>query len=181
MSSDQSIIKRVQYHDKTLKCYYVYYNGKLERVHYGENPLEGIPTIKRSERPDNTTLKSGRPKAKNYLANSDLLRMYDDSVKLGTMTDEYIMAMMLLVHKYSLKASFRSYTWLDDMKAVAISHIYNGWRNFDPEKSKNPFAYNTSICHNAFLSEIASQKRQQRVKDSIAIEHGLLPSHGYEE
>ena len=39
--------------------------------------------------------------------------------------------------------------------------------NFDPEKSKNPFAYFTQIIYYAFIRRIAKEKKQQKIKDRI--------------
>ena len=39
--------------------------------------------------------------------------------------------------------------------------------NFDPEKSKNPFAYFTQIIHYAFLRRIQKEKKQLEIKTKI--------------
>ena len=39
--------------------------------------------------------------------------------------------------------------------------------NFDPEKSKNPFAYFTQIIHYAFLRRIQKEKKQLDIKTKI--------------
>ena len=39
--------------------------------------------------------------------------------------------------------------------------------NFNPAKSKNPFAYFTQIVYYAFLRRIAKEKRQLDIKDKI--------------
>ena len=47
--------------------------------------------------------------------------------------------------------------------------------NFNPEKSKNPFAYFTQIIHYAFLRRIQREKRQLEIKNKI------LERSGYDE
>ena len=47
--------------------------------------------------------------------------------------------------------------------------------NFNPEKSKNPFAYFTQIIHYAFLRRIQREKRQLDIKNKI------LERSGYDE
>ena len=48
--------------------------------------------------------------------------------------------------------------------------------NFDPAKSKNPFAYFTQIVYYAFLRlRIQKEKRQMEIKDKI------LEKSGYDE
>ena len=39
--------------------------------------------------------------------------------------------------------------------------------NFDPEKSKNPFAYFTQIIYYAFLRRIQKEKKQLEIKQKI--------------
>ena len=39
--------------------------------------------------------------------------------------------------------------------------------NFDPEKSKNPFAYFTQIIYYAFLRRIQKEKKQTHIKNKI--------------
>ena len=46
--------------------------------------------------------------------------------------------------------------------------------NFDPAKSKNPFAYFTQIIYYAFLRRIAKEKRQMDIRDK------LIEKSGYE-
>ena len=44
--------------------------------------------------------------------------------------------------------------------------------NFNPAKSKNPFAYFTQIVYYAFLRRIAKEKRQLDIKDKILEKSG---------
>ena len=39
--------------------------------------------------------------------------------------------------------------------------------NFDPEKSRNPFAYFTQIIYFAFVRRITKEKKQQKIKDKL--------------
>ena len=45
--------------------------------------------------------------------------------------------------------------------------------NFDPEKSKNPFAYFTLIIHYAFLRRIQKEKKQLDIKTKIIEKSGF--------
>ena len=40
-------------------------------------------------------------------------------------------------------------------------------KNFNPEKSNNPFAYFTQIIYYAFLRRIAKEKRQTHIKNKM--------------
>ena len=44
--------------------------------------------------------------------------------------------------------------------------------NFDPEKSKNPFAYFTQIIYYAFIRRIQKEKKQQQVKQKMIANFG---------
>ncbi len=48
-------------------------------------------------------------------------------------------------------------------KENCVQYIHN----FDPEKSKNPFAYFTQIIHYAFLRRIQKEKKQLEIKTKI--------------
>ena len=45
--------------------------------------------------------------------------------------------------------------------------------NFDPEKSRNPFAYFTQIIHYAFLRRIQKEKKQLDIKNKIIEKTGF--------
>ncbi len=49
-------------------------------------------------------------------------------------------------------------------------------RNFNPEKSNNPFAYFTQIIYYAFLRRIAKEKKQSHVKNK-SIEKNAYESY----
>ena len=51
------------------------------------------------------------------------------------------------------------------------------FRNFDPNKSKNPFAYFTQIIYYAFLRRITKEKKQLYVKYKATEQYGLIDEH----
>ena len=48
------------------------------------------------------------------------------------------------------------------------------FRNFDPNKSKNSFAYFTQIIYYAFLRRITKEKKQLYVKYKATEQYGLI-------
>ena len=48
------------------------------------------------------------------------------------------------------------------------------FRNFDPDKSKNPFAYFTQIIYYAFLRRIMKEKKQLYVKYKATEQFGIF-------
>ena len=63
----------------------------------------------------------------------------------------------------------------EDMISDGIENCVQYVHNFNPEKSKNPFAYFTQIIHYAFLRRIQREKRQPEIKNKI------LERSGYDE
>ena len=55
----------------------------------------------------------------------------------------------------------------DDMISDGIENCVQYIHNFDPEKSRNPFAYFTQIIHYAFLRRIQKEKKQLDIKTKI--------------
>lgn len=58
----------------------------------------------------------------------------------------------------------------------AIENIIQYYRNFDPAKSKNPFAYFTQIAYYAFLRRILREKRQSYIKHKLIQNSDILDS-----
>ena len=67
----------------------------------------------------------------------------------------------------SYRPNFINYTYRDEMISDGIENCLQYCGNFDPEKSKNPFAYFTQIIYYAFLRRIAKEKKQTHVKNKI--------------
>ena len=63
----------------------------------------------------------------------------------------------------------------DDMISDGIENCVQYIHNFDPEKSRNPFAYFTQIIHYAFLRRIQKEKKQLEIKTKI------IEKTGYDE
>lgn len=64
----------------------------------------------------------------------------------------------------SYKSNFINYGFREDMIADGIENCIQYIHNFDPEKSKNPFAYFTQIIYYAFLRRIQKEKKQLYVR-----------------
>ena len=65
----------------------------------------------------------------------------------------------------SYRPNFINYTYRDEMISDGIENCLQYVANFNPEKSKNPFAYFTQIIYYAFLRRIAKEKKQSHVKN----------------
>lgn len=88
---------------------------------------------------------------------------------------EYIgQCFMLIAENMSHKYNFLSYTFRDEMVADAIENCVMYADNFNPSKSKNPFAYFSQIVYYAFLRRIQREKKQLYVKYKSTEMHGVL-------
>lgn len=82
--------------------------------------------------------------------------------------------LMLIAEKLSHKPNFLQYTFRDEMIADAIENCIMYFDNFDPKKSKNPFAYFTQIIYFAFIRRIHKEKKQLYVKYKSTEQIGVL-------
>ena len=73
----------------------------------------------------------------------------------------------------SFKPNFVNYMFKDDMVCDGIENCVQYINNFNPEKSKNPFAYFTQIIHYAFLRRIQKEKKQLEIKTKIIEKTGF--------
>ncbi len=62
------------------------------------------------------------------------------------------------------KPNFANYTFKEDMVSDGVENCLLYIDNFDPEKSKNPFAYFTQIIYYAFLRRIQKEKKHLYIK-----------------
>lgn len=70
----------------------------------------------------------------------------------------------MIATRLSNKANFIAYTYKDEMIGDALENCITAVDSFNPEKSKNPFAYFTQIIWYAFLRRIEKEKKQTYVK-----------------
>ena len=73
----------------------------------------------------------------------------------------------------SYKPNFVNYMFREDMICDGIENCLQYIDNFDPEKSKNPFAYFTQITYFAFLRRIQREKKQLDIKTRILEKSGF--------
>ena len=73
----------------------------------------------------------------------------------------------------SYKPNFVNYMFREDMICDGIENCVQYIHNFDPEKSRNPFAYFTQIIHYAFLRRIQKEKKQLEIKTKIIEKTGF--------
>ena len=78
-----------------------------------------------------------------------------------------------IANHLSYRPNFINYTYRDDMISDGIENCLQYMDNFDPAKSKNPFAYFTQIIYYAFIRRIQKEKKQQQVKQKMIANYGI--------
>ena len=75
----------------------------------------------------------------------DLVKQAEDVGDPKPQVTEYIGECFLLIaERLSTRPNFINYPYRDEM--IGIRWVFDVTGNFDPEKSKNPFAYFTQCC-----------------------------------
>lgn len=114
-------------------------------------------------------------KKRNYLDNEKLYNCFvewykeiekakAENKKEPPMPEYIVYSIMSIPENLISKSNFNGYTFKEDMISDAIENILKYCRNFDPEKSKNPFAYFTQIAYYAFVRRILKEKQQTQIK-----------------
>jgi len=98
--------------------------------------------------------------------------------KHGKITNKLGHMFLKLVERYSHRANWRGYTYIDEMRGQALVQLSYIGLQFNEMKSDNPFAYYTAAVNNSFTRILNLEKRNQTIRDDILIEQGHLPSYG---
>ena len=121
------------------------------------------------------TEKKQKPKKIHYVDNQKFLEemiVYKGKCKdakskgeLEPQISEYVgECFMKIAQRLSFRPNFINYAFREDMISDGIENCVQYIRNFDPEKSKNPFAYFTQIIYFAFIRRIQKEKKQLYIK-----------------
>ena len=124
-----------------------------------------------------------RKRSEHYVNNKEFLAAlitYRENVEIARLQDKpkpviprYIGECFLKIANHlSFKPNFVNCMFKEDMISDGIENCVQYIHNFDPEKSRNPFAYFTQIIHYAFLRRIQREKRQLEIKNKIIEKSG---------
>ena len=129
---------------------------------------------------------------KHYIDNKEFLNALTEHRKLvqGAIqkneekprVPEYIGDCFIKIANHlAYKSNFINYSFREDMILDAIENCLIYMDNFDPEKSKNPFAYFTQISYYAFVRRIKKEQKHLHTKykyiESLDVDSIILQSH----
>ena len=131
-----------------------------------------------------TAVMTKRKRSEHYVNNKEFLAAlikYREDIEIAQIQGKpkppiprYIGECFLKIATHlSYKPNFVNYMFREDMISDGIENCVQYIHNFDPEKSKNPFAYFTQIIHYAFISRIGKEKRQLEIKNKILERSGF--------
>ena len=124
------------------------------------------------------TMKRTPKRSEHYVNNKEFLNALENyfaEVERAALEDKpkpqiprYIGECFLKIANHlSYKPNFVNYMFKDDMICDGIENCVRYINNFNPEKSKNPFAYFTQIIYYAFLRRISQEKKQLEINNKI--------------
>ena len=94
------------------------------------------------------------------------------------MISEYLGSVFLkIAQRLSFRPNFINYAFKDDMISDGIENCLHYIHNFNPEKSKNPFAYFTQIIYYAFIRRIQKEKKQLYIKYKSMQNYEISPEY----
>ena len=95
----------------------------------------------------------------------------------GYLTDHLAKMFIKLCDRYSTRANWRGYTYVDEMRSQALLQLSQIALQFDESKSQNPFAYYTAAVTNSFTRILNIEKRNQNIRDDLLEKAGHNPSY----
>lgn len=116
-----------------------------------------------------------KPRKRNYVNNRAMLesicQWQDDCIlaeaegKEQPMMPNYLAeCFMQIANRYATKPNFYNYPFKEEMVSDAILTCVKYCKNFNREKSNNPFAYFTQFVKNTFLQRIKIEKKNLYLK-----------------
>ena len=105
------------------------------------------------------------------------LQAKDEEEELPIIPDYAGECFLKIAERLSHRPNFINYAFREEMVSDGIENCVMYASNFNPEKSKNPFAYFTQIIYYAFLRRIEKEKKQLYIKYKTMEEHSSLEDH----
>ena len=123
-----------------------------------------------------------KKKSEHYVNNAEFLeamkgyrkavnKAKKDKQEKPPVTDYIGSCFLKIANHLSYRPNFINYTFRDDMISDGIENCLQYLDNFNPSKSKNPFAYFTQIIYFAFVRRIQKEKKQVTIKQKLIMDN----------
>lgn len=86
-----------------------------------------------------------------YVNNKELHMEIIYCQERGQYSNKLYKMFKLMIDKISYKFNYKWEEWRQDCKAYAHEQMYRTYRNYNPDKTNNPFAYFTQVIKAAFV------------------------------
>jgi DNA-directed RNA polymerase specialized sigma24 family protein len=100
--------------------------------------------------------------ASHYAPNADLLTEIRKSRRLKSITPELARMLLAIAENYSHRSNWRGYSYREDLVGSAMPRLCIAVFKFKVRR-KNPFAYLTTVTHNAFLQTLQKEHKHARL------------------
>lgn len=112
------------------------------------------------------------PKKQHYVNNEEFFNALmkrtqeiKDTGRPSRKTNDFVGKCIVdIANRLSYSPNFRDYTFRTEMQLDGIENCYRYIDRFNPEKTRNPFAYFTQIIFYAFVRRIKLEKKQMVLK-----------------
>jgi hypothetical protein len=118
----------------------------------------------------NNQIRKKRPiaeKSRYYIDKKEYTAELQNFIKSGIASEKLGELFKRHVDHYASGASFKNYTYIDEMKSDALLFLLKYSKSFNILKGSDAFAYCTTIIHNAFLQSINREKKHSFIKDAL--------------
>lgn len=123
----------------------------------------------------------------NYVNNAEFYKRIVEWKNSGDekIPEDIAATIMMICKNLAKSGKFAGYSWIEAMIGDAILACIKFCRNFDPNKSKNPFAFYTQIAYNSFLKRIQIEKQRidglAEYRDQITTLYDIQNEDYYDE
>lgn len=83
-------------------------------------------------------------------------------------------AIFMIANRLATRPNFIGYTYREEMVGDGIENCLMYLHNFNPDKSKNPFAYFTQIIWYAFIRRIQKEQKQTYIKHKSLVNSSIM-------
>lgn len=104
-----------------------------------------------------------------YVSNKELLKEIIESKKNDELTPRAVELICKMSNEMSKVLKYKYPEDKEDCVAAGIADVIRNWRNFDPQKSENVFAYYSQVIKNG-MAKMWNTIHNQKTSDFISLD-----------